>query len=160
MDWSWVSTIDVTCAFGKLYPELNGILGPTTGVTRGNSPFARLRALKCRNLRFKLMPVSTRHAIATCTLTRVGISLPRGSHVFSSHLPPTSTMASISHRPEGRDVVLPTLDVFIQALNIAKDACGIPHAQIALGSAGTLLTMIRVHFPHSSAKKDGRLTSI
>jgi hypothetical protein len=44
----------------------------------------------------------------------------------------------------GRDVVLPTLDVFIQALNIAKDACGIPPAQIALGSASALLTMIRV----------------
>ena len=47
---------------------------------------------------------------------------------------------------KGRDVVLPTLDVFIQALNIAKDACGIPPAQIALGSASTLLTTIRVHF--------------
>jgi hypothetical protein len=56
-------------------------------------------------------------------------------------------MALRSHREKGRDVVLPTLDVFIQALNIAKDACGIPPAQIALGSASTLLTMIRVRFP-------------
>jgi hypothetical protein len=55
-------------------------------------------------------------------------------------------MASISQPPKGRDVALPTLDVFIQALNIAKDACGIPPAQIALGSASTLLTMIRVSF--------------
>ena len=52
-------------------------------------------------------------------------------------------MASISQRPKARDAILPTLDVSIQALNIARDACGIPPAQIALGSASTLLTMIR-----------------
>ena len=56
-------------------------------------------------------------------------------------------MAATSQPQKGRDVILPTLDVFIQALNIAKDACGIPPAQIALGSASTLLTMIRVCFP-------------
>jgi hypothetical protein len=56
-------------------------------------------------------------------------------------------MASTSQQQKGRNRVIPTLDVFIQALNIAKDACGIPPAQIALGSASTLLTMIRVRFP-------------
>jgi hypothetical protein len=56
-------------------------------------------------------------------------------------------MASTPQRQKGHDRVLPTLDVFIQVLNIAKDACGIPPAQIALGSASTLLTMIRVRFP-------------
>jgi hypothetical protein len=55
-------------------------------------------------------------------------------------------MATIPQRPKGHDHVLPTLDVFIQDLNIAKDACGIPPAQIAFGSAGTLLTTIRVRF--------------
>ena len=55
-------------------------------------------------------------------------------------------MAS-SQPPKGRDAVLPALDVLIQALNIAKDACGIPPAQIALGSASTLLSLIRVSFP-------------
>jgi hypothetical protein len=55
-------------------------------------------------------------------------------------------MAS-SQQPKGRDAVLTTLDIFIQTLNIAKDACGIPPAQIAFGSATVLLTMIRVHFP-------------
>jgi hypothetical protein len=69
------------------------------------------------------------------------------SHALSSHLPRTSTMTSISQSQKGRDVVLPTLDVFIQALNIAKDACGIPPAQIALGFASTLLTMIQVRPP-------------
>jgi hypothetical protein len=53
-------------------------------------------------------------------------------------------MASTSQLQKRRDVVLPTLDVFIQALNTAKDACGIPPAQIALASASTLLTLIRV----------------
>jgi hypothetical protein len=55
-------------------------------------------------------------------------------------------MALTSQSQKGRDVVLPTLEVFIQALNIAKDACGIPPAQIVLSSASTLLTMIRVCF--------------
>jgi hypothetical protein len=56
-------------------------------------------------------------------------------------------MASTPQQQKGRNRVLPTLDAFIQALNIAKDACGIPPAQIALGSAATLLDMIRVRFP-------------
>ena len=46
----------------------------------------------------------------------------------------------------GRDGVLSALDVLIQALSLAKDSCGIPPAQIALGSAAVLLTMIRVRF--------------
>ena len=54
-------------------------------------------------------------------------------------------MAS-SHQPKGRDGALKTLDLFIQTLNIAKDACGIPPAQVALGSASVLLTMIRARF--------------
>jgi hypothetical protein len=54
-------------------------------------------------------------------------------------------MAS-SQQQKGRDGVLSTLDVFIQALNVAKDSCGIPPAQIAFGSASVLLTMIRVYF--------------
>ena len=56
-------------------------------------------------------------------------------------------MASTPQPPKGRDVVIPTLDVFIQALSVAKDTCGIPPAQIAFGSACTLLTMIRVRSP-------------
>jgi hypothetical protein len=55
-------------------------------------------------------------------------------------------MAS-SQQPKGRDAVLATLDLFIQALNIAKDACGIPPAQVAFGSATVLLAMIRVRPP-------------
>jgi hypothetical protein len=51
-----------------------------------------------------------------------------------------------SQQPKGRDAVLTSLDLFIQTLIIAKDACGIPPAQVAFGSATVLLTMIRVHF--------------
>ena len=67
--------------------------------------------------------------------------------VNSSHLPQVSMMASTYREPKQRDGVLSTLDVFIQALNLAKDTCGIPPAQVAFGSACALLTMIRVCFP-------------
>jgi hypothetical protein len=52
-------------------------------------------------------------------------------------------MAS-SQQPRGRDGVLTALDLLIQALNTAKDACGVPPAQVAFSSASVLLTMIRV----------------
>ena len=56
-------------------------------------------------------------------------------------------MASTSQPPKGRDGALSTLGALIQVLSLAKDTCGIPPAQIALGSAVVLLTMIRVRFP-------------
>jgi hypothetical protein len=68
-------------------------------------------------------------------------------------------MASTSQQQEGRDRLLSTLDVFIQVLNLAKDTCGIPPAQVAFGSASVLLTMIRVRFPYP-AKTNFLLTSI
>lgn len=55
-------------------------------------------------------------------------------------------MTSTSERPEGRDGVLLTLDLFIQGLDFAKNACGIPPAQVAFASASVLLAMIRVCF--------------
>jgi hypothetical protein len=54
-------------------------------------------------------------------------------------------MAS-SQQQKRRDGVLTALNILIQTLNIAKDACGIPPAQVALGSASVLLTTIRVGF--------------
>ena len=57
---------------------------------------------------------------------------------------------SQSLQPKGRDGLLSTLDVLIQALGIAKDACSaIPPAQIAISSANALLSMIRVCSPQS-----------
>ena len=67
-------------------------------------------------------------------------------------------MASTPQHQKGRDRVLPTLDVFIQVLNIAKDTCGIPPAQVAFGSASVLLAMIRARFPLLSG--NGLLTRI
>ena len=72
-------------------------------------------------------------------------------------VPRLLTMAS-SQQQKGRDGVLTTLDLSIQALNIAKDACGIPPAQVALGSASVLLTMIRVRF--SSFREHKPLTLV
>ena len=65
-------------------------------------------------------------------------------HLPPSRLPRTSTMASTSQQPEGRDGVISTLDVFIQTLTLAKDTCGVLPAQVTFGSAVVLLTMIRV----------------
>ena len=53
-------------------------------------------------------------------------------------------MAPPSQRPKGRDGVISTLDLVIQGLTLAKDTCGFPPAQAALGAASVLLTMIRV----------------
>ena len=65
-------------------------------------------------------------------------------HAPLSHPPRFSTMSSSKPPKDGRDGGLTALGLLIQTLNIAKDACGIPPAQVALGSASTLLTMIRV----------------
>ena len=60
-------------------------------------------------------------------------------------------MSSKPKQKKGRDVALSTLDGVIQALGVAKDVCGVPPAQIALGSACVLLTTIKVRsLPHSS----------
>ena len=71
--------------------------------------------------------------------------LPYRLHAtLSSHPQLTSSMASTSQRSKGPDVVLSRLDIAIQFLSAAKDVCSVAPAQIALGSACTLLTMIRV----------------
>ena len=80
------------------------------------------------------------------TLTFVPPIVSASYPVLSYAPPPASKMAS-SQPPKGRDGVLSALDVLIQALNLAKDACGIPPAQIAFASASVLLTMIRVSSP-------------
>lgn len=65
----------------------------------------------------------------------------------SSRLPPVLSMASKS-RSKMPDTILSKLDAAIQLLSVAKDACSVAPAQIALGSACALLTLIRVRsFP-------------
>jgi hypothetical protein len=59
-------------------------------------------------------------------------------------------MASTSQQPRRRGGVTTVLDGSIQALNLAKDTCGVPPAQVAFGSASAFLTMIKVHIPLST----------
>ena len=54
-------------------------------------------------------------------------------------------MSAESRKSKRRDGVLAGLDVATQLLSVAKDACGFPPAQIALGAVCTLLTIIKVH---------------
>jgi hypothetical protein len=61
-------------------------------------------------------------------------------------------MAS-SQQPKGRDAVITTLDLFVQALTIVKHACGIPPAQVAFSStnvlSGTFPPILRREIPDS-----------
>ena len=67
-------------------------------------------------------------------------------------------MALVSQRQKGGNArALWTLDVCIQAANLAKGFCGIPLAQAAFASVSILLTTIRVRFPYS-AEANMRLT--
>ena len=59
-------------------------------------------------------------------------------------------MGTESPQLKGRDRALSTLDALIQILDVAKNACGIPPAQVAFGSTSTLLTIIRVCSPYST----------
>ena len=55
-------------------------------------------------------------------------------------------MDNKSQGPKGRDNTLSSLNMTIEALNLAKDICAITPAKIAFGSVSALLTMIRVRF--------------
>ena len=53
-------------------------------------------------------------------------------------------MATRSQQPKGRDGVLSTLNVAIEATNLAKEVSSITPAKAVFGSVSILLTMIRV----------------
>ena len=53
-------------------------------------------------------------------------------------------MQENSRRPKGRDSVLSTLNVTIEALNLAKEICSVTPAKAAFGSVSVLLTMVKV----------------
>jgi len=53
-------------------------------------------------------------------------------------------MANDSRRRRRQDSVLSSLDVTIEALNLAEKVSDITPARAAFGSVGALLTMIRV----------------
>ena len=48
-------------------------------------------------------------------------------------------------RPKGCNDTLSSLNLAIEAVNLAKEISGIAPAKIAFGSVSALLTMIRVH---------------
>jgi hypothetical protein len=84
----------------------------------------------------------------------------RAPRILSTRLQTRHQLSTMSspQPPKGHDAVATTLDVFIQAVNLAKDTCGIPPAQIAFGAASVLLTMIRVRFPIVIRREDDHLT--
>ena len=84
-------------------------------------------------------------------LNRVRLLPCRLVTTLSLHPHRASAMPSKSKQKKGRDVALSTLDGVIQVLGVAKDACGVPPAQIALGSACVLLTTIKVRSPSPTA---------
>ena len=67
-------------------------------------------------------------------------------------------MATNSPKTEGRHRALLTLDNFIKVLDIAKNACSVPPAQIAFASVITLLAIIRVRA--LSSYWDDRLSTL
>ena len=62
------------------------------------------------------------------------------------HLPPTSTMAKNSQRPKGRSGLRSTLNVSIEAMNLAKEISSVTPAKAVFGSVSVVLTMVRVRF--------------
>ena len=77
---------------------------------------------------------------------------PARGHIAFPQRPRISTMASTSREQNGRDGALSTFDADIQALNHAKDTCGLPPAQGAFDSSSALLTTIKVR-SHSPARR-------
>ena len=55
-------------------------------------------------------------------------------------------MGTNCRRPRGRDNTLSSLNVTIEALNLAKEISFITPAKAIFGSVSSLLTMIRVRF--------------
>jgi hypothetical protein len=94
-------------------------------------------------------PVCTRHVMCGRLLIFIR---PRtlhhspGATPFSRSSPPASTMDANPQRPKGRDGALSSLNMAIDALNLAKDIVDIAPARAAFGSVIALLTMIRVCF--------------
>ena len=55
-------------------------------------------------------------------------------------------MEEKSPRPKRREKTLSSLNVAIEAINLAKEVSSATPAKAVFGSVGTLLTMIRVRF--------------
>lgn len=84
-----------------------------------------------------------RSLISISAWTVLHMSQPARHAVFSQQLR-ASTMNTNLQQPKGRDGVLSSFNVAIDAMNLAKDTLDITSAQAAFGSVSVLLTMIRV----------------
>jgi len=73
-----------------------------------------------------------------------GPSSQPARHIVSSQLPRFPTMDANSQRPKGREGALSSLNVAIEALNLAKEIASIAPAKAAFGTVSVLLTMVRV----------------
>jgi hypothetical protein len=82
----------------------------------------------------RLLPSGLGRILTACS--------PRRSHAATS----SSTMDANSQRQKGRDDALSSLNMAVDAINLAKDIVDIAPAKAAFGSVSALLTMIRVRF--------------
>jgi hypothetical protein len=73
---------------------------------------------------------------------------------------PAAAMASKPQRQKEDDGAHSTLDAAIQDLTYAKDACGVPPAQVAFGSVSNLLVVTRVRPLPQFAVMEFRFTLI
>jgi len=55
-------------------------------------------------------------------------------------------MATMSQRPNRRDIALSSLNVAVEALNLAKEVSSITPAKAVFGTVSVILKMIRVSF--------------
>ena len=55
-------------------------------------------------------------------------------------------MEAEPQRPKGRDGTLSSLNIAIEAMNLAKEVSSITPAKAVFGSVSILLTMVRVRF--------------
>jgi hypothetical protein len=85
-------------------------------------------------------------------------SQPAGYNLSSHHVDFEPMDLDIQRRKR-QDIVLSSLDVAIEASNLAKEFCSITPAKPVFGSFSVILTMIRVGLPASSMLIDCRLTS-
>jgi len=55
-------------------------------------------------------------------------------------------MAADPQRPKGRDGTLTSLNIAIEAMNLAKEVSSVTPAKAVFGSVSILLTMVKVRF--------------
>ena len=92
---------------------------------------------------------STRRASAAIAARRYqgpeSSSQSAGKNVSSRH-PESEPMDPGTQRQKRREFVLSSLNVAIEASNLAKELCSITPAKPVFGSLGVILTMIKVGF--------------